>query len=67
MEVELIPGTKPFYAIRPRKCPLHWADKTKAETQKLLKAGLIERMPNDQHTAWISLAGFVAKDAKEGN
>ena len=65
MEVELVPGTKPFYAGRPRKNPLHWADKTKKEIQKLLKAGIIERMPSNEQAAWISPSGFVAKDEKE--
>ena len=65
MEVELVPGTKPFYARRPWKNPLHCADKTKKDVQKLLKAGIIERMPSNEQAAWISLAGFIAKGEKE--
>ena len=29
MEVDIAPGTKPFYARRPRRFPLHWAEKIK--------------------------------------
>ena len=65
MEVDIAPGTKPFYARRPRRFPLHWAEKIKKETQKLVKAGIIEKMPSDEILKWISPVGFVAKDAKE--
>ena len=65
MEVDITPGTKPFYATRPRRFPLHWSERIKKETQKLIKAGIIEKMPNDEKSKWISPAGFVAKDPKE--
>ena len=65
MEVNLIAGTKLFFARRPRRFPLHWAEKVKKETQKLIKAGIIEKMPSNKSARWISPAGFVAKDEKE--
>ena len=37
MDVELLPGSKPFFARRPRKNPLHWKEKVKKEVQKLIK------------------------------
>ena len=33
--------------------------------QKLLKAGVIERIPANEAAQWISPAGFIAKDKKE--
>ena len=46
MEINLLSGIKPFFAQRPRRFPLHWAEKVKRETQKLVKAGIIEKVPN---------------------
>ena len=43
MEVNLIPGTKPFLAQRPRRFPLYWTERIKKETQKLIRAGIIEK------------------------
>ena len=65
MDVELLPGSKPFFAQRPRKNPLHWKEKVKKEVQKLIKQGVIERIPANECALWISPAGFVAKDKKE--
>ena len=65
MDVELQNNSKPFYARKPRKTPLHWAEKVKKEVKKLIKAGIIERIPANESAAWISPAGFVAKDDKE--
>merc|ERR1712120_58285 len=38
MDVELMNTSKPFFARKPRKTPLHWADKVKKEVKKLVKA-----------------------------
>merc|ERR1711867_315206 len=65
MDVELQSGAKPFFGRKPRKTPLHWREKVKKEVKKLLKAGVIERIPANESTLWISPAGFVAKDEKE--
>ena len=65
MDVELKNTSKPFFARKPRKTPLHWADKVKKEIKKLIKAGIIERIPANESAAWISPAGFMAKDEKE--
>ena len=65
MDVELMTGVKPFFARKPRKTPLHWGEKVKKEVKKLLKAGVIERIPANEAAQWISPAGFVAKDEKE--
>ena len=65
MDVELLPGSKPFFARRPRKNPLHWKEKVKKEVQKLIKQGVIERIPANECALWISPAGFIAKDKKE--
>ena len=62
MDVELQNTSKPFFARKPRKTPLHWAEKVKKEIKKLIKAGIIERIPANESAAWISPAGFVAKD-----
>ena len=63
--VELQSGTKPFFARKPRKTPLHWGGKVKKDVKKLIKVGVIERIPANESAAWISPAGFVAKDEKE--
>ena len=60
MEVNLIAGKKPSYARRPRRFTLHWAEKVKKETQTLIWAGIIEKMPKNESARWISPAGFVA-------
>ena len=65
MDVELITGAKPFFARKPRKTPLHWGEKVKKEVKKLLKSGVIERIPAKKAAQWISPARFVAKDEKE--
>merc|ERR1712101_47912 len=65
MDVKLMNTSKPFFARKPRKTPLHWADKVKKEIKKLIKAGIIERIPANKSAAWISPAGSVAKDEKE--
>ena len=65
IDVELQIGAKPFFARKPRKTPLHWGEKVKKEVKKLLKAGVIERIPANESTQWISPAGFMAKDEKE--
>ena len=62
MDVELTVGAKPFFARRPRKNPLHWKERVKKEVQKLIKQGVIERIPANEAAQWISPAGFVAKD-----
>ena len=41
----LVENLTPFYARRPRRFPLHWSEKIKKETAKLIKAGIIEKMP----------------------
>ena len=65
MEVKLKDGTKPFFAQRLRKNPLHWEDKIKREVKKLLPAGIIEKVPSKETAQWISPAGFVSKDDKK--
>ena len=40
-------------------------EKVKKEVKKLIKAGVIERIPAKESALWISPAGFVAKDEKE--
>ena len=65
MDVELTMGAKPFFACRPRKNPLHWKEKVKKEIQKLIRQGVIERIPANEAAQWINPAGFVAKDEKE--
>ena len=65
MDVELQSGTKPFFARKPRKTPLHWGEKVKKEVKKLIKAGVIERIPANESALWISPAGFMAKDEKK--
>ena len=65
MDVELITGAKPFFARKPRKTPLNWGEKVKKEIKKLLKSGVIERIPANEATQWISPIRFVAKDEKE--
>ena len=62
MDVELQTGVKPFFTRKPRKTPLHWAEKDKKEVKKLIKAGIIEPIPANKQAEWISPAGFVAKD-----
>ena len=65
MDVELSNTSKPFFARKPKKHPLHWAQKVKKEVKKLVKAGVIERVPPNEAAAWISPAQFIAKDTKE--
>merc|ERR1712237_25966 len=65
MDVELNNTSKPFFARKPKKHPLHWAQKVKKEVKKLVKAGVIERVPPNEAAAWISPAQFIAKDIKE--
>ena len=65
MDVELQAGAKLFFARRPRKNPLHWKEKVKKEVQKLIKQGVIERIPVNEAAQRISPAGFMAKDEKE--
>ena len=48
MDVELMTGAKPFFARKPRKTPLHWGEKVKTEVKKLLKFGVIERIPANE-------------------
>ena len=65
IDVELQKGAKPFFVRKPRKTPLHWGEKVKKEVKKLLKAGVIKRIPANESAQWISPAGFVAKNEKE--
>ena len=67
MDVELTLGAKPFFTRRPRKNPLHWKERVKKEIQKLIKQGVIKRIPANEAVQWINPAGFVAKDEKEEN
>ena len=48
LEVKLKPGSKVFFARRHRSQPLHWVDKIEKKTEKLCKAGIIERIPLDK-------------------
>ena len=48
MDIELQSGIKPFFARKPRKTPLHWGEKVKKEVKKLIKAGVIERIPANE-------------------
>ena len=57
MDVELMTGVKPFFARKPRKTPLHWGEKVKKEVKKLLKSGMIERIPANEAAQCISPAG----------
>ena len=65
IDVELMKGAKPFFARKPRKTPLHWGEKVKKEVKKLLKSGMIERIPANKAAYWIFPTGFMAKDKKE--
>ena len=60
MDVEIQAGVKPFFTRKPRKTPLHSAEKVKKEVKKLIKAGMIERITANKAAQWISPAGFVA-------
>ena len=65
MDVELQASVKPCFTRKPRNTPLHWAYKVKKEVEKLLKAGIIERILANKQALCISPAGFMAKDEKE--
>ena len=65
MNMEPQPGVRPFFARKPHKTPLHWADKVKKEVKKLITARIIEGIPANEQAQWISPAGFIAKDKKE--
>ena len=51
MDVELQNTFKPFFTRNPKKNPLHWAEKVKKEVKKLVKAGVIERVPVNESAA----------------
>merc|ERR1712089_5295 len=65
MDVELNNTSKPFFTRKPKKHRLHWAQKVKKEVKKLVKAGVIEKVPPNEAAAWISPAQNIAKDIKE--
>ena len=65
MDVTLKEGVKPFFARKPRKAPLHWSQKIKQEVKKLVRAGVIEKIPPNETARWISPAGWVSKDCRE--
>ena len=48
MDVELQPGVISFFAKKPCLTPLHRAEKVKKEVKKLIKAGMIKRIPINQ-------------------
>ena len=49
IDVELQPGVKTFFARKPCKTSLHWADRVKKVVKKLRKAGIIEQfLANEQ-------------------
>lgn len=50
--------TEPQPSIKPYKTPLHWV-------KKLIKAGIIVRLPTNEQALLISPNGFVIKDEKE--
>ena len=61
LEVKLKPNTEPFFARKARKDPLHMTDLVDKELAKLIKAGIIERVPPGETLKWISPARFVEK------
>ena len=48
MDVELQPGVISLFAKKPCLTPLHRAEKVKKEVKKLIKAGIIKRIPTNQ-------------------
>ena len=61
LEVKLKPNVTASFARKARKDPLHLADKVDKEIAKLIKAGIIERIPPGESPKWISPARFVEK------
>ena len=43
------------------RIPYHFRDKVKQEVKRLLDADIIEKVPADQHTTWLSPVVIVPK------
>ena len=61
LEVKLKANTEPFFARKAKKDSLHMTDMVEKELAKLIKAGIIERVPTGETLKWISPARFVEK------
>ena len=48
MDIELQQGVISFFARKPCLKPLHQAEKVKKVVKKLIKAGIIKRIPTNQ-------------------
>ena len=47
------------------RIPYHFRDKVKQEVKRLLDADVIEKVPADQHTTWLSPVVIVPKESGE--
>ena len=47
------------------RIPYHFRDKVKQEIKRLLDADVIEKVPADQHTTWLSPVVIVPKESGE--
>ena len=63
----IVAWDKTIFCSQPLQDSLALEEKVKKEVQKLIKQGIIERIPANECALWISPAGFVAKDEKEEN
>ena len=66
MKIKLREGAVPRLVTTTKSIPKHWQESTEKTLKRLLDDNIIERVPIDEPTDWISPGFFVEKDGGKG-
>ena len=65
LRIHVREGTEPVAVHRPSTIPAHWLDQVKAELERDIALGVLERVPSNTPTTWCSRMHVVGKKTGE--
>ncbi len=65
MEIELVPGAKPFKRYKANTIPYHWENKVKRQLDKMVQKDVIETVPLGEVGEWVLGLVTVAKQGSD--
>ena len=61
IQLHVDPEAKPYAIHKPRPVPIHWRDQVKAELDRDVRIGVLEKVPFGEPTDWCSLMVICPK------
>ena len=62
MKIHVDAGAKPVAKHKPTYVPLHWKERVKADIEKDVRLGIIERIPDGEPVEWLHRLVITSKE-----